>query len=203
MTEQETETTTAGSVGIPQRETGEVFGKPLQREERLAAELRNEGIAGLSCDVSKRDHEPSGAACAGQENEELEWARRHMPEEPVSSGKSPAGPEDRQEPAGEVFRKTELHNAPPVPDENELRKLRSRMMKRLKRRDPEIQYLQFETSFREFICSLLVRQYREENELREQIAALWEQARILDDRLERKLDRFERRLDELEEQGRY
>lgn len=76
-------------------------------------------------------------------------------------------------------------------------------MKRLKRRDPEIQYLQFETSFREFICSLLVRQYREENELREQIAALWEQARILDDRLERKLDRFERRLDELEEQGRY
>jgi hypothetical protein len=99
----------------------------------------------------------------------------------------------------EVFRKTELHNTPPPPDENEVRKLRSRMMQRLKRRDPEIHYMQFETSFREFICSLLVRQYREENELREQIAALWGETERLETRLERNIDRLERRLDTIDE----
>lgn len=36
---------------------------------------------------------------AGEENEELEWARRHVPEEP-------SGP-------CLVFRKTELHDRPP------------------------------------------------------------------------------------------
>jgi hypothetical protein len=106
------------------------------------------------------------------------------------------------EPAQEVFRKTELHNAPPAPDEAELRKLRSRMMQRLKRRDPEILYMQFETSFREFICSLLVRQYREENELRAQIAALWGETERLEERMERNIDRLERRLDAIDERGR-
>ncbi len=129
-------------------------------------------------------------AGAGRENDELEWGRRHVREGTAT------------EPVQDVFRKTELHNTPP-PEESELRKLRQQMMKRLKHRDPEILYQPFETSFREFVCSLLVRQYREEEERRQQLAAHWELLGILEERLDRKTDQFERRLDEMEERGRH
>ncbi|MCK9630635.1 MAG: hypothetical protein M0R30_03235 [Methanoregula sp.] len=75
----------------------EVSGKPLRREVRLAAELRSEGIAGPSREVSKRDDKLSGAGGAGREDEELEWARRHVGDD---------RPERR--PVRTVFRKTEL-----------------------------------------------------------------------------------------------
>jgi len=52
--------------------TGESFGIP---------ERRSEGVAGPSREVSKRDASASGADIAGQENE-LEWARRHVPPDP-------------------------------------------------------------------------------------------------------------------------
>jgi hypothetical protein len=55
----------------------------------------SDGRAGPSREVSECDHRPSGAGCAGRMNEELEWARRHVPEEPV--------------PVRSVFRKTGLH----------------------------------------------------------------------------------------------
>jgi hypothetical protein len=74
-------------------------------------------------------------------------------------------PEDRPEPVREMFRKTKLNNALPVPDENGVRILRSRMIPGLERHDPKIQHMQFEALFREFICSLMVRQYQEESEL--------------------------------------
>jgi len=74
-------------------------------------------------------------------------------------------------------------------------------MRRLKSRDPEILYLPFGTAFREFICSLLARQYREETGLRAQRAALWTGTGLLDDRLERSIDRLECRLNTIEERG--
>lgn len=58
MTNDDKETTTAGSEGIPQR--------------------GSDGIAGTSREESKCEHRPSGADSAGRENEELEWARRHV-----------------------------------------------------------------------------------------------------------------------------
>lgn len=46
------------------------------------SERRSEGIAGLSREVSKRD-EMVPLPESEQENEELEWAKRHIREEPV------------------------------------------------------------------------------------------------------------------------
>lgn len=46
------------------------------------SERRRKGVAGPSREVSKRD-ENMPLPEAGQENDELEWARRHIPEEPV------------------------------------------------------------------------------------------------------------------------
>jgi hypothetical protein len=164
MTEQEKETTIAGSAGVQLPEGA--------------------GTAGTSCEESQSDENTSGAVSAGQQNEEPEWACRQ-----VKDGPAP-------EPANEVFRKTELHTTPPDTGSDELKKLMRLMMQRLKRPDPEILYLQYETSYRDFICSLLARQYREEKEQREQIAAIWEQLDLLDERLERSIDRLERLIHE-------
>ena len=82
MTKKEPNTPTAGSDKIPQR--------------------RSEGVAGPSREVSKNDHVPSGAIDAGRENEEREWARRHVPED---------GPAFK--PVRTVFRKTEMSGSGP------------------------------------------------------------------------------------------
>src|SRR5208337_2320554 len=169
MTEYEKETTIAGSTGIPQR--------------------RRKGVAGSSREVSQSDENKSGAVSAGQQNEELEWACRHVKDEPAP------------EPANEVFRKTELHTTPPDTGSDELKKLMRQMMQRLKRPDPEILYLQYENSYRDFICSVLARQYREEKQQREQVAALWEQIDLIDERLERNIDRLERLIHEATPRG--
>jgi hypothetical protein len=64
MTTSEQENTTQGSSGIPER--------------------RETGIAGPSNEVLQRDQTTScAAACARQEISELEWARRHVHDEPA------------------------------------------------------------------------------------------------------------------------
>ena len=155
----------------------------------VSSERRSEGITGPSREVSKRDQGVPGAGSAGQENAELRWARQHVPK--VSEA----------EPLKEVFRKTELHNAPP-PDEGEMERIRQQMMQRLRRRNCEVSYQPYETAFRHFISSLMVRQDRTDREMREQVAGLWEQIGIPEERLERKSDGPGRRLDEPEERGR-
>jgi len=44
--------------------------------------MRREADAEPSEDVAEPDQIASGAALTGQENEELEWARRHVPPDP-------------------------------------------------------------------------------------------------------------------------
>ena len=63
MTTSEQENTTGGSSGVQ--------------------EQKGNGIAGPSQEVSQRDQMASCTACAGQEMSELEWARRHVIDEPV------------------------------------------------------------------------------------------------------------------------
>lgn len=135
-------------------------------------------------------NEQPGACAPGKANEELEWARRHMKEEPIP------------EPVREVFRKTALLDTPP-PEDDEFRRNREKMLAKLKRKRPEILYLPFETAFREFVCSLLARQDREEEELRQQIAKILQQSGELQDNLEKKIVRIDRRLGILEDRGRY
>lgn len=153
-----------------------------------------DGVAGPSCEVSSCDMKEPGIEVAGQENAELKWARRHVKDEPA--------PEPVVQPALGVFRKTELHTTPPDTGSADLKKLMRQMMQRLKSRDPEILYLQYETAFRDFICSIMVRQYREEKQQREQVVALWEQIDLLDERLERSIDRLERLIHEKTTRGR-
>jgi hypothetical protein len=104
----------------------------------------------------------------------------------------------------EVFRKTELHSAPPVTEEDtELKTLRKKMMLKLRRPKCEVSYLPYETAFREFIASLMVRQDKTDAELRPQISALWDQVKVLEQRLDWKTSRLGQRMDELEERERY
>ena len=108
-----------------------------------------------------------------------------------------------QESGNEVFRKTELHSAPPVIEEDtELRTLRKKMLLKLRRPKCEVSFLPYETAFREFIASLMVRQDKTDAELRPQIAALWEQVKILEKQLDWKTARLGQRMDELEERER-
>jgi hypothetical protein len=102
-----------------------------------------------------------------------------------------------------VFRKTELLSAPPLSEEDdELKTLRKKMMLRLRRPKCEVRYLPFETAFREFVASLIVRQDRTDAELRPMIIELAEQVRILEKRLDWKAGRLGQRIDELTERER-
>lgn len=167
---------------------------------KLSSELKEEStsIARPSREVSQCDGKVPGTEDTGPENAELKWAQKHVPEDPVQEPE----PEPAPQPVLGVFRKTELHTTPPDTGSEDLKKLMRQMMQRLKSRDPEILYLQYETAFRDFICSLMVRQYRAEKEQREQVEALWEQLDFLDERLERSTDRLERLIHELTTKGR-
>jgi len=123
---------------------------------------------GLSCDVLR-----PGSGNAGRENEELEWGKRNMGvDEPV------------HRPVKAVFRKTELHGtlAQSTPDEK--RKVRKQTLHRLNNPDEEVTYQQFESVFRHFICSLMERQDRLNEEQCLHVAELEQQIDALERRLE-------------------
>jgi hypothetical protein len=162
--------------------------KPVSAQEAEIPLHGNDSEAVPYGGVPAGEQPGPGGDGVGEENQELAWARRHVKDDPAPEPEAEPG----IPPVKEVFRKTELHTIPPDTGSEDLKKLMNQMMKRLKSRDPEILYLQYETSYREFICSLLVRQYREEREHRKQVAALWEQIGLLDDRLEHSIDRVER-----------
>jgi hypothetical protein len=155
------------------REIGEVFGKLRRREVRPTAELRSDGVAGPSREVSKRDHMVSGADRAGQDDEELRWAKRNVPEEPV------------QRRTRSVFRKTELHGTAPASTPDECRKVRRRTMQNLKAPDGVVAYIPFEAAFRDFICSLMERQDRKAEEMFLHYADLQQRLDALEERLEK------------------
>jgi hypothetical protein len=120
----------------------------------------------------------SGAECAGQEeNSELEWAKRHIMEEPA-----PVEHEPVPQPVRTVFRKTELHGTTTVSTPVEGKKIRRRTMQHLKSPGAAVSYQPFETAFRDFICSLMERQDLMGEELLLHIADLQQQIDALEDR---------------------
>jgi hypothetical protein len=178
MTTNEKENTKGESVGIPVR--------------------RSEGVAGPSREVSQRDQVVPGAGGAGQEIDTLAWARRHVPDDdPAIPPEQAPGPQ----PVQEVFRKTELHRTQPLSEPEDLKKLRQQTMQRLKCRDSDLSYRPLVTAFENFICSLVERQDRMEEDARAQIAGLWQWSDTLEDRLERKTGQIERRLEQVEERS--
>jgi hypothetical protein len=142
-------------------------------------ERRSEGVAGTSREVSKYDHRPSGAACAGPDDEELRWARKHMPED---------GMEHR--PKNSVFRKTELHIAPQGSRTEAAAKNRKRVAKELDNSSSAVTLRPYETAFRDLVCSIIGQQDLAEEklflyiaDLQQQITDLQQQIDVLVQRL--------------------
>ena len=142
-------------------------------------ERRSEGSAGIPREVSQRDQVPSGADCAGRENEEMAWAQRHVPEEPQPVSGSPV-----PRPTRSVFRKTELYGEISAITPVEQRKLRHRTMDCLKGSGATVSYQPFEQAFRDFTCSLIEHQYVIEQEMLVRIADLQQQIDVLERRQE-------------------
>ena len=141
------------------------------------SERESEGVAGPSREVSQRDQIVSGAENAGQEeNSELEWAKRHVKEEPA-----PVKQEPVTQPVRNVFRKTELHGTMPASTPDEGKKTRRRTMQSLKSPGAMVSYQPFETAFKDFICSLMERQDMMGEELLLHIADLQQQIDALED----------------------
>ena len=155
-------------------ESNETTGKFLLNEER-----RSEGISGPSREVSKRNGDTPGAAGVGQENGELEWARKHVLEGTGKPVEKPA-----REPGRGVFRKTELHGTSPGYTPMELKKLRRRTMQSFRDPGSVVTYGQYEEAHKAFICSLMEHQDLLEENLLMHLADLQQQIDVLESRLE-------------------
>jgi hypothetical protein len=142
----------------------------------------NEGNPGQESDdiapgtpgrVTERDENAPGAAGAGQEpDEELSWAKRHVPKEPG------------MHPERTVFRKTELHWTMPVFTPDDARKIRQRTIKNLKGPGATILYQPFEKAIRDFTNALIEHQDRVAREILLHIADLQQQIDLLERKLE-------------------
>jgi len=143
------------------------------------SERESEGVAGPSREVSQRDQIVSGAENAGQEeNSELEWAKRHVKEEPA-----PVKQEPVPQPVRNVFRKTELHGTTPASIPDECKKTRKRTMQSLESPGVMESYHPFEVAFKDFICSLMERQDMMGDDLLFHFADLQQQIDALKDKV--------------------
>ncbi|WP_321506328.1 hypothetical protein [uncultured Methanoregula sp.] len=130
----DTNTGTGKSPGIAQRETG--------------------GSAGNSRTVSQCHELLPGNGCNGpEENTELKWAQRHMPEE------------ERHPIPRRVERKTELRNLSIGTSPKKKSAVRKETERDLSGRDPEVPYVHAERAIRALVCSLMERQDRMNEEL--------------------------------------
>ncbi len=153
MTEKGKQTKDAGSEGTPQRE--------------------NTGVPEPSRPVSQTDHAVPVPEGTGPANEELEWARTHVP-----------GHRTKHQPAKSVFRKTELRGIAPPSEPDAIKKARQRILKNIRDPDGEVAYRMFEDSFRDFTCSLVERQDKVYDEMLLHVADLQQQVDALEDRIE-------------------
>nr|WP_319376232.1 hypothetical protein [uncultured Methanoregula sp.] len=128
---------------------------------------------GGSGNVSQGDFTRPGSGYSGRENEELEWGRRNM-----------GADEPEHRPVTAVFRKTELHGTLSASTPDKKKKIRKRTLHRLNDPDAEVTYQQFESVLRNFVCSLMERQDRSNDEQYLHVAELQQQI----DALERRLD---------------
>ena len=149
MTNDDKDTTTAGSEGIPQR--------------------RSDGIAGTSREESKCEHSRSGADSVGRENEELEWARRHIPADPV--------------PVRSVFRKTGLHGTPRARTPGGQNRRRQKIIEESQKPGGEPMSRQVITACRDLLDTLIGKQDRLYEEQLLHVADLQQQIDALERRL--------------------
>jgi hypothetical protein len=111
------------------------------------------------------------------ENQELRWAQRKMPDD-----------EPLPQPVRSVFRRTELHGTALSPAPNAIRKKRKRTPQELKNPTGTVSYTAFETSCKDFICSLMERHDIMRDEMFLHVADLQQKIEILEHRLDQ--DRY-------------
>jgi hypothetical protein len=132
-------------------------------------ERRNVGVAGTSREVSKRDYGSYGADSTGRENEELEWARRHIPDDPV--------------PVRSVFRKTELHGTPRARTPGEKNRRRKKIIDESQKPGEEPMFRQVITACRDLLDTLIGKQDRLYEEQLLHVADLQQQIDVLEQKL--------------------
>ena len=125
---------------------------------------RREGIAGPSREGSKSDPALSGAVCAGQDDDELRWAQKHVPDNAAD-----------HRPNSSVFRKTELHHSSRGSPAEETAKARKRIRRNLDNPGSGVTLRPFETAVRDLVCSIIGQQDLAEEKLVLQIADLQQQ----------------------------
>jgi hypothetical protein len=153
MTNEGKQTNNAGPDGIPLRE--------------------KTGVPEPSREVSQADNAVPVPEGTGLVNDELEWARKHVP-----------GKRTVRKPARSVFRKTELLGIAPPSTPDEVKKARQRTLRIIRDPDGEVAYRMFEDSFRDFTCSLVERQDKVYDEMLLHVADLQQQIDALELRLE-------------------
>jgi hypothetical protein len=170
----------------------------MTEKNEEANKRENEGDAGDPREESQCGHRLPGAVTgAGHKgNEELRWARRHVPYDP---GKPPAS-QPAPQPAREVFRKTELHVRPPPAHLTDEKRRARRRRAGMAVRDlcPA-----FEAAFQAILRSLLERQDAIADDLTEDVTLIQERLEALDERLGQVTGRLDLRVSELEENGRW
>ena len=151
---------------------------------------------------------------ASEENEELEWARKHVPggriKQPGPAAgtttkrpeKPAAGPAVRQAAgpiAGAAFRKTELRDRPPIfrPEEPAVRE---KTLLRVMGQDAAMPYTAYEDALRTMTATIVQRQEKIAGRLSGEIDELHDRIDILEDRIEMAFDHVRNRLSNLEKE---
>ena len=125
-------------------------------------------------EVSQTEHAVPDRDSGGQENEELRWARKHVPCKRMT-----------QKPVKSIFRKTELLGIAPPTEPVAIKKARQRTLKKIRDPDGGTAYRPFEDAFRDFVCSLVEQQDRANDEMLLHAADLQQQIDALEDRFDR------------------
>ena len=150
-----------------------------------------------------------------EENEELQWARRHQPKgrtkqpetRPAGVDAKPQGkpaPKPAPKPAagpvaGAAFRKTEFRDKPPI-FRSEEPVVREKTLIRVMGQDAAIPYTVYEDALRTLTASIVQRQERIAQRLAGEIDELHDRIDILEDKIEMAFDHVRNRLSSLEKE---
>ena len=140
---------------------------------------------------------------ANKENEELQWARRHVPEGAAQPPKArPAAADSGQvsAPAAQAaFRKTELWDKPPL-FRSEVPVVRQKALAAVFGPATEIPYMLFEDSLRNLTAAFVRRQETIAGRLAGQVDDLHDRIDALEEKIERVIARLDRRVSSLEKE---
>jgi len=136
--------------------------------------LNKDDIGNPACRRESCTTSPDAGNHCTHENDELRLAQHHVPDD------APAFRQVRK-----VLQKTKLLGTSPEKTPDEARKARSRTLRNLKDPGSEVSCQDLDTSFRDFICSLIERQDAIRDELFFPIADLGQRIDEIEQRLER------------------